>query len=337
MRYSFRAYGLTLNSDTPLPSLREETNLLDSPDIEMSFGPEPPWVRGVRHLPFRVAWPVSGVAEEDESQFTLTSFGVGDYFELAYGDRARFLMDGSAKRLWGTYLPPLTLEDLATYLLGPVMGFVLRRRGTLALHGSSVSISGHAVILCGPSESGKSTIAAALALRGFPVLTEDISPVLESRGSSFVEPGYPRVCLWPETVSSLLGAPDTLPRLTPTWEKCFLPLDGKRAKFEPNKLVLGTVYVLGQRVNEADAPRIENLAMRGALVELVQNTYMNWLLDRDQRADELSLLTSLVARVPVKRVVPHEDPRRLAALCDLIIKDAQSLQGRRAFAAIGRG
>jgi hypothetical protein len=190
------------------------------------------------------------------------------------------------------------------------------------------------VILCGPSESGKSSTAAALALRGIPVLTDDIAPVKRDEGSLYVEPGYPRVCLWPDAVESLFGAPEILPRLTPTWEKRFLGLDGVRAAFEPKKRPLAAVYLLGPRVDEADAPRIEDSGMRDALLELVQNTYMNWLLDRNQRAAELDALAKLIVHVPVRRIVPHADPARIGTLCEVIINDVERLSRRQRSAAV---
>src|SRR6185437_9393951 len=61
---------------------------------------------------------------------------------------------------------------------------------------------------------------------------------------------------------------------------------------------------------------------REALLELVQNTYMNWLLDRDQRAAEFEVLCKIVQQVPVRRIIPHADPARLGALCDLILQNA---------------
>jgi len=272
-----------------------------------------------------VEHPKLGEIERDTSPFTLTSYGAREFFELSYGNEARFLVDGVAERLWGSCLPPFTNEDLATYFLGPVMGFVLRRRSILALHASAVCIGGRAVALCGESQAGKSTTAAALALRGIPVLCEDITPLIEEHGRFQVEPGYPRVCLWPDAVEKLLGARDALPQLTPTWEKFFLPLDGGNARFEEQRRVLGAVYLFAPRVAEADAPRIETMSAREALLELVQNTYMNWLLDRRQRAAEFDALSRLVTQVPIRRIVPHVDPGRIGALCELIVADGERL------------
>jgi len=321
--YPYRAYGLTLGCDTPVSALRQERTEPERFDIAVSFGPETDWVREARRLPSRLEHPRPGEVERDNSPFTLTSFGSGEFFELAYGNEALFLMDGAAERLWGTCLSPLTSEDVETYLLGPVMGFVLRRRNVLALHASAVCIGGQAVVLCGESQAGKSTTAAALALQGIAVLCEDVTPLIEVDRRFQVEPGYPRVCLWPDAVEKLFGARDALPRLTPSWEKFFLPLDGSNAKFEEHRRVVSTVYVFAPRVAQANAPRIETMSAREALLDLVQNSYMNWLLDRRQRAAEFDALSKLVTQVTIRRIVPHLDPGRIGALCELIVADAE--------------
>lgn len=323
MIYPYRAYGLTLSCDTPVSALRPESEDLQRYDVAVSLGPETDWVRKARHLPSRLEHPRPGEVERDNSPFALTSYGAGEFFELAYGHEALFFVDGKAERIWGTCSPPFTNEDVVTYLLGPVMGFVLRRRCILALHASAVCIGGQTVALCGESQAGKSTMAAALALRGIPVLCEDITAFIEEHGRFYVEPGYPRVCLWPDTVEKLFGAKDALPQLTPTWEKFFLPLDGRSAKFEEQRRAVSAVYVFAPRVEEVDAPRIETMSSREALLCLVQNTYMNWLLDRRQRAIEFDALARLVAQVPIRRIVPHLDSARIAALCELIVADAE--------------
>jgi hypothetical protein len=253
----------------------------------------------------------------------VTALGEMEFFELKYSDGARFVVNGATSRMWGEWTAPLTVEDFATFFLGPAMGFVLRRRGLTALHASSLCIGGQAIALSGEAHAGKSTTAAALALRGVPVLCEDVSALYEKNGRVWVESGYPRVCLWPDSVQKLFGKADALPRLTPTWEKCYLALDGKLAKFEPEPRPLGAVYLLGARSEEKSAPRIEAMSPREALLGLVQNTYMNWILDRAHRAEEFDVLTRAMAHIPVRRVVAHCDPARIGRLCDLIVSDAE--------------
>jgi hypothetical protein len=52
---------------------------------------------------------------------------------------------------------------------------------------------------------------------------------------------------------------------------------------------------------------------------------MNWVLDREQRAKEFDTLCRLVHRVPVRRIVPHARPEKIAGLCELILRDAPAV------------
>jgi len=288
-------------------------------------GPEPDWARKLLALPPLILSHRSEPPGSADPSFILTQHGQLEGFQLSYSDGTRFVVDGAAAHIWGTYQTPLTAEDMATYLLGPVLGFVLRRRNLTCLHASGVEIQGHAVCFCGDAGYGKSTTAAALALRGLPVLAEDILALDENGGEFHAVPGYPRVCLWPESVSMLLGRDDVLPQLTPIWEKRYLELDGKRARFSQAKLPLGILYLFAPRTDDQNAPRVEQLSPREGLLELVRNTYMNWVLDREQRAKEFDALCRLVQRVPVRRIVPHSKPEKLAGLCDLILRDASAI------------
>jgi hypothetical protein len=332
LTHFYRAYGLNLLSSVSVPGLTDEQWDISRPDIILELGSGPGWVTSAIQLPSIEQRSKPAIPEVEDPAFTFNVLGNEEFFVLAYGDGTRFVVDRGAQQIWGTCPPPLTIEDLATYLLGPIMGFALRRRGVLSLHASAICIDGHAVVLCGESASGKSTTAAALALQGIPVLCEDIAALTETGNRLLVEAGYPRICLWPNAVQDLYGIPDALPLLTPTWEKRYLPLDGGSAKFEPHRRPLGAIYLLAPRVAENDAPRIEELSTRESIMELVQNTYMNRRLDRTRRGAEFDILSRLVTQVPVRRIVPHTNTARIGALCDLIISDAQRLIAPQNFA-----
>ena len=333
MNLSYRTYGLQLSSESPIPGLQQIRDGATRPDLHVQFGAPPPWVVAAWQLPAAVLQRLPACAETQDPAFVLTSFAGGQFFHLEYSDGAHFVVNGAATRIWGAPGPAQTMEDLATYFLGPVLGFALRRRGITALHASAISVDGQAVVLTGEAGAGKSTSAAALALRGFPVLCEDVTAIHEQHGAVVVVPGYPRVCLWPESVAMLLGQPEALPRIAPNWEKCYLPLDGAPACHASCEQPLGAIYILAAREDQ-HAPRIEEVSGRDVLLELVQNTYMNWLLDRQQRAAEFELLSRLASHIPVRRIVPHRDPARLSALCEVLLADARlTLSGKRSIAA----
>lgn len=325
MEHFYRAYGLACLSDTPISGLQSEPYNRQSIHLHMHLGSDlPEWVRTARELPARSLYRRSPPLDAADSAFTASALGSGKFFELAYSDGANFIVDRFGERLWGR-CAAMPQDFLETYLRGPIMGFVLRRRDVIALHASALSIDGHAVVLCGPSEAGKSMTAAALAIRGVSVLSDDIAALRNCGGRFQVASGYPRICLWPEAVRDLCGRPDILPRLTPSWEKCFLPLDGPAAKFDPQQRPLGAIYFLGPRTSDQGAPRVEKLSARLGLLELVQNTYMNWLLDKKQRAAEFDTLGQIAAQTPMRRIIPHVDATRIGNLCDLILKDAAQL------------
>ena len=329
MSYEYTTYGLSLRSDAEIPGLRQANEIAAPGEISLSINTKPEWVREASHLPSQVIHSLPAAPECADPAFLVRSFDAGRFFQLYYSDGTDFFVDEGGERVWGSCPAPLTIEDLSTYLLGPVMGFVLRQRGVTALHASAVRIGETAVGIAGPASAGKSTTAAALALLGAPVLCEDIVALLENGERFCVQPGYPRVCLWPDAVEKLLGSKDALPDLTPTWDKKYLGLDGRRAQFEPSRTPLGIIYMLGERVNEEIAPRIEEISAREALLELVSNTYMNPFLTRAQRAAEFEVLSRLVNHVPCKRLIPHADAARIGMLCELIEADARTVAGER--------
>jgi len=319
---NYRAYGLTLNSSVSIAALNPDSSQHTQHDVVVHIGEEPLWTASAMEEPPSILPTGRGSAPE-RGQFSLASRGP-NFFELRYGDGTHFLVDREGKRVWGRPGPNLTTEDALVYLVGPVMGFVLRSRGRLALHASAVAIAGAAVAFVGSAGSGKSTTAAALALRGWPVVCEDICSLTEARHGSRVFPAYPRVCLWPDSVSFLFASFEALPLIVTGWEKRYLPLDGSQANFADAPLPLAAIYVLAERSEEPSAPAIEPLSAREATLELVQNTYMNWLIDRNQRAAEFDGIVRLVLATKCFRVTPSADPSRVGDMAALLESHALS-------------
>jgi hypothetical protein len=298
-------------------------------DVEVRVEEFPPLLRE-GPPPLRLARYISPLRDaKGDPALAVWEAGGGHFFRLRYADGTEFLVSRSGARVWGAWPDSLTLDDTATYLLGPILGFVLRLRGGVCLHASAVALADRAVALLGQAGAGKSTTAAAFARCGVPVLSDDVAPLEDRGGTILVQPGSPRLRLWSDSAQALFGAPDALPLLTPNWNKRYLDLGADDWPFQEKPLALGAVYVLGERSEDPGAPFVEPLSPRQGLMELVGNTYVNYLLDRTMRAREFGLLGRLVRSVPVRRVVPHEDPARLAALCQVIVKDFQGLPCRR--------
>src|SRR5439155_26168525 len=154
--------------------------------------------------------------------------------------------------------------------------------------------------------------------------TDDIVALSERDETVQVQPAYPQLRLWPEAVALLYGAADTLPRLTPTWDKRALDLTTNGGRFQEQPLPLAAIYVLAERSPDPE-PRIEGLQGRESLLTLLANTYVGYLLDAAMRVPEFESLGRLVATVPVRRVVPSADPTHISRLCACIVDDCDAL------------
>jgi hypothetical protein len=249
----------------------------------------------------------------------------GVRLHLVYYDGMEFWLERRGKEIWALWPEKSSLEEACSYLLGPVLGLLLRLRGITCLHASAVVLSGQAVAFVGAEGAGKSTTAAAFAREGHAVLSDDVV-ALEERDSGFlVMPAYPQVCLWPDSVASLYGSADALPHFSTGWEKHRLTLGSGRAQFENRPVPLGAIYFLGERRAEA-APAVEPVRAQAALLSLVADTFANKILDRAMRAKEFEILGRLATAVPVRRVFSHCDASRIRNFCRIILEDFASIK-----------
>ncbi len=228
---------------------------------------------------------------------------------LEYADGTCFVVDRGGTELWATWAPEATLEDTATYLLGPVAALLLRLRRLVPLHASAVLVDGGAVAFAGPGGAGKSTLAAAFARIGRRVIADD---VLALDGEALVvHPAYPRIRLWPDSAEALFAEP--LPPLTPGWEKRFLDLSGEA--FPAHPFPLRAVYLLEER---AERPAIRPLSPREGLLALVPATCATFFPQAEARQREFLVLARLAREVPIRALRATDDPLALAALCEVI-------------------
>jgi hypothetical protein len=245
----------------------------------------------------------------------------GEYLLVRYSDGVEFWLDGGFRRLWAQWPSSSSLEDTLSYLVGPIMGLLLRLRGAVCLHASAVNIADRAIIFLGSEGAGKSTTAAAFARQGFPVLCDDIVALIEREQQFHVLPAYRRINLWPDSVKLLYGSPEALPQITPDWEKRCLELgEHGETRFEVRALPIGAIYVLGNSTPNSGIS-VEAIFQKTAMMTLVTNTYATNFLDAKQRAEEFAVLSRLVATVPVRQINAPREAVGPQQLCTVIRQD----------------
>lgn len=316
MFYPYSVFGLQLIADTVLPGLLDST-ATQSADVRI-------WVDSFPDTQHGKAVYCSPYKDESGIPVLCVRRLENGHFHFEYRDHTGFVINQFGSEIWAQWPDNLTLEDMTTYLFGPILGFVLRLRGVVSLHASGVVIGGWAIAILGAAGAGKSTTAAAFARGGYPVITDDLFVLLDSDPSFHVHPGYPGLRLWPDSVDALWGSPDALPTITPTWDKRYLNLSDNGYEFQTQPVPVVAIYVLGNRSAGPNTPAIENHS-DPILLTLIANSYSNYLLDTKMRIREFDLLGRLAGAVPIQRAVPHTDPARLPELCQRIVEDVYAL------------
>jgi hypothetical protein len=309
----YRAFGLEIACDAPLAGV-PLAETATRHDVLVRVGTVPD--RGSRTIFFRTE-----NQNADHSDVLRVSRTCDGSFHFAYGDGTSFLVDSTGSEVWMNWPEAFTLEDACTYLLGPILGFLLRLRGVISLHASGVMIGDAAVAFVGAAGAGKSTTAAMFANLGYPIITDDVFVLRDCRGRFLVEPGYATLRLWPESVAALYGSGDALPLITPNWDKRYLDLRGTDRQFAAGPVSIAAVYVLGDRQSGVDAPFIG--PEPEPFITLLSNTYCSYLLDRSARAHEFDVLSRFTDSTVVRRITPHTDLARLPELCRTIVSDVQ--------------
>jgi hypothetical protein len=89
-----------------------------------------------------------------------------------------------------------------------VIPLLAAERGGLALHASANVIGGRALVICGVTGRGKSTLTAALAAAGHPMLAEDGVVVQRRESEALVWPGMAGALIT-DGIAAAIGVADT--------------------------------------------------------------------------------------------------------------------------------
>ena len=308
MRF-YRAYDLSVASDRAVPGL-VEVPPVDHPDLQLIFDAEAPGADAAWQpwfeSPYRNASGRATLVAHRSTDASLVRF--------SFDDGPAFTMDAPATQVWiGEGPAPLP------YLVGPVLGIVLRLRGIACLHASAVVIDDEARVFVGAEGMGKSTLAAQFATEGTAVLTDDVVAVRARDDRWFAAPGSPRVRLWDDALAAL---PLDRGRVaSPAKGSARSQFDTDRAgAFAHTPKAIAAIYLL-----EFDAalhqPVVEPITAADALPLLAANTFAHRVLGREQRADEFNTLAELISTVPVRRLRRPTALRHLAATTAAVRND----------------
>ncbi len=177
-------FGLDVYPDRPLPYLAGAVAPSTGCRLELALRPgrrEGAWDPA--------AEPISD--ERDGAGRTVFRIEAGRRgYRIAGAAYGETVLDGAGGRASGR-LDGAALAGWQRMLIAQALPFAAVLHGLEVFHASAVVLDGRAVLLTGPSGSGKSSVALALRRRGAGFLADDVVAVSRSGDEPIAHPGAP--------------------------------------------------------------------------------------------------------------------------------------------------
>jgi hypothetical protein len=205
-------------------------------------------------------------------------------------------------------------------VVGPLLGVILTQRGHFVLHASTVAVNGQAVAFAGPSGRGKSTLAAAFTRAGHPLIADDMTLIHLSHDQPsphpMVQPGFPRVKLWPDSAEALAHEVSTLPLIHPERTKRSVQTADV---FHSSALPLKRCYLLEDGAEEKITPIDSGAA---TVLSLVRHTYQSsWMHESGASGANLLNCGALVRSGVVRKLYRRRSFETLPDVLRMIEED----------------
>lgn len=323
LKYHYTLFGLYFATNVPISGVKPlPVSHSKRHSLSVTMGDFPKDIKQIiQHSTAEHYYVEPGDNPTDPPHLTVNLINEGSYFHLHYASGVEFILNKTTTHVWGSWRPPFTLHDASLFLLGPILGFILRLQGITPLHASCININGIGLAITGPSGNGKSTLAGAFAAAGYPVVTDDILPLKLIEKNVYGLPGNGRIRLYPNSFKNIAGLPDDLPALTANWEKCYLDLSTPPYTFHDKQIPIQAIYILDWGDKTCTVPSLRPVQPASAVPLLASNTYRNELLNNAMRREEFQFLCRLVTLIPVKTILMTDSLNEISSLRHLILND----------------
>lgn len=293
MSFIYRAYGLAISSDTELPSL---TAMGSAPfDLFIEAG-------SVSSKGLDYPDTVKPLSQMNQDSLWFDVPGI-----------ARFLVHGGKRITFDPY-PNASTDSIQSYLLGSCLAAIFYQRQQLVFRGACVGADVKScVALLGGCVVGKSTVAAMLNRKGYPLLADDICTV---SSDLMVKPGLSHLKLWRNTFAQLGIAPESLKRVRSEIEKYVLPVEHC---VSDSPLKVQAMYILTtHNIDKVVLEEVTGFAKFQALTGMnYRSQFVGKLISKQAH---MRILAALANQVRLVRV--HQpDSHRLEEVVDSLDQD----------------
>lgn len=301
---SYFCNGLVINSEIPLPDflvteLKSNVTLRFGKVTKSEF-----YNKFMRHQIFQ---RTGFVMRAGKNIFCIEWVGIG-FCSIRNGSEVIIELN-----------PDTEKKDVVPLITTQVLAILLHQNGNLVLHASSVLMNGAAVAFLGEKGYGKSTLAAHLQIRGHQLISDDLVPTKFCGGEIKTVPGFSRLKLLPDSISSIGLNPESVPKVHHLVPK-HLYKSPDDAMTEPVKL--GCIFVL----NVDSETNIKKMSPASAFIEITRHTYLNRFIGAmENTADHFNDCQTIIKSIPVFELNRPHDYSQMQKVITLLEDHASSL------------
>ncbi len=279
-KYIYHAFGITIASEIPLPELSVSSGI---GDINIRMGQVPEQLAGFL-----------GSNEHYQAIPNHLLMEVRDIGRYYISDGDQIIIEPA---------PDAEINAVRLFLLGSAMGALLLQRGVLPIHGSALHINDYCFIITGEQGAGKSTLAAALAAKGHPILTDDLAAVrFDESGIPWVYPSYPQQKLWNDSLDLMGKEAAAYDRIFGRLNKFAVPIPDGFCDI-PKKL--SAIYEL--RKEDCGELRINKLYGTNKMDVIMRNIYRHeFVVGLGIEQAIFSLAAALAEQVSLRQIIRPE-------------------------------
>ena len=225
--YFHKAYGMRFRSEFLCP--RIPVSLKNEYDVDIQMGDVPDALTEPKTCGYKF--------QAKPSQILLQTIRIAD-FHITDGKKIIISPKNGGQ--------PGAIQTL---LWGWVLAALLHQREIFPLHGSVIKSGEEAIIFCGQSGFGKSTISMALVQRGFRILDDNMAVLFFQDNHVYVHPGVPEIKMHEKEAPVTIQNQLSIQRLFPESDK--FSIDVSRQYFG-NSLPVTTVFILEKSLKQRE-------------------------------------------------------------------------------------
>ena len=250
-KFYYRIYGLTIVSEIKIQEAYE-CEVTGTPDVEVVFGEIPEFLRDAKTKGY-------GTWTGNFLNAWFNTPGAAQY----YIERGRTIIVEPEENA--------NMDLVCSMILSAGLCLVLLQRNEPVMHGSAIAIDNKAVLICGESGAGKSTITLELLKRNVGFLADDTVRLRIEPSGVLAEPTYPQQKLCRDQVEKYDFAAEKLRYIDEFRDKFALM---RRDIYVDKALPLACMIILKK---SRDREKVFSKQLKGQefLTALIDNLYLS--------------------------------------------------------------